>query len=145
MMKQFKPKGIYYGVILYILHVLVYYTTGKKRHSGFQFLSLVYETTCTILKTLMVKFMHHATNVRNKKAVSALTSLHIDKSYSNSSGPLSTVHTHLLSYIDWKLRDKFAEEKMINSKSSKTNLIFAVGSLNPKGWDVNSSYVMYSK
>lgn len=104
-----------------------------------QFLSLEYETACTILKTLMVKLIHQATKVRNKKAVSAFTSLHMEESYSNSWGPLPTVHTHRLSKIDWKLSDKFADENIMNNKSNRTSLIFAVGSLNPNGCEVNSS------
>ena len=89
--------------------------------------------------------MTHNTSTINKNDDNALCLRQIDPivgkatPISANPGVLFALQTHSSSFMVLNANDKLADEKIMNNKSNKINLILLIGYLNPNGLRVYSS------
>ena len=98
------------------------------------------------LKVLILNVASHASSAINSVAVNAFCRTQIDRVYGQfcAEESMASLHAHLSSVRAWKARLRFADSNTMNARSKNIRDIFALCERRPRGFDVYSSYVMYT-
>lgn len=98
------------------------------------------------LKVLMLNVAIHASSAINSVAVNAFCRTQIDRVYGQFcvDASVASLHAHLSSVRAWKARLRFADSNTMNARSKNIRDIFALCERKPRGFEVYSSYVIYT-